>query len=362
MTHDTIITTDTATYDIVTDYYGRQLQGTSDLKTSACCDISNMPAWLKPLLARIHPDVLSRYYGCGLICPPLLAGCRVLDLGCGSGRDVYALAQLVGPQGSVVGVDMTDEQLAVARAHQTHHAQVFGFANVEFVQGYIERLDELGLAPGSFDVIVSNCVVNLSPDKDAVLAGVQRLLKPGGEFYFSDVYADRRVPAALRNDPVLYGECLGGALYWKDFERLAQRHGFADPRLVDDRPLDITDPQLAARTGNLRFYSASYRLFKLTTLESACEDYGQAVVYRGSIPEHASRFALDKHHDIQTGKVFPVCGNTWHMLQGTRFAPHFDFIGNFDTHYGIFEGCGASLPFQPPTSVANDFCGPAGCC
>ena len=353
---------DNTTYDIVTEYYGRQLQTTADLKTSACCDVSNMPAWLKPLLSRIHPEVLSKYYGCGLVCPPLLEGCRVLDLGCGSGRDVYALAQLVGPQGSVVGVDMTDEQLAVAREHQRHHSDLFGYNNVEFLHGYIERLEDLGLEPGSFDVIVSNCVVNLSPDKDAVLAGVQRLLKPGGEFYFSDVYADRRVPTAVKNDPVLYGECLGGALYWKDFERLAHRHGFADPRLVEDRPLDINDPQLAARTGNLRFFSATYRLFKLAALESACEDYGQAVIYKGSVPEHLSRFALDKHHDIQTGKVFPVCGNTWLMLHGTRFAQHFDFIGNFDTHYGIFEGCGMSLPYNPASNLASGGSGSAACC
>ena len=101
-------------YDIVQDYYGRQLQNSGDLKTTACCDISLMPEWLKPLLARIHPEVLSRYYGCGLVCPPKLEGCRVLDLGCGSGRDAYALAQLVGPTGEVVGVDMTDGQLAIA--------------------------------------------------------------------------------------------------------------------------------------------------------------------------------------------------------------------------------------------------------
>jgi len=333
-------------HDIVQDYYGRQLQSTADLKTTACCDISQVPEWLKPLLARIHPEVLSRYYGCGLVCPPVLAGCRVLDLGCGSGRDVYALAQLVGASGQVVGVDMTDEQLAVAERHRGHQAQAFGYDNVRFVQGYIERLDELGLAPASFDVIVSNCVVNLSPDKAAVMRGVQHLLKPGGEFYFSDVYADRRVPEAVRNDPVLYGECLGGALYWNDFLRLARLHGFADPRLVDDRPLAVTDPALAARIGPLNFYSATWRLFKLDALESACEDYGQAVVYLGSMAAHPDRFVLDKHHAIETGRVFPVCGNTWHMLQGTRFAPHFQFIGNFDRHYGLFEGCGSSMPFD----------------
>ena len=344
-------------YDIVQDYYGRQLQSTSDLKTSACCDISAVPEWLKPLLSRIHPDVLSRYYGCGLVCPPLLQGCRVLDLGCGSGRDVYALAQLVGPTGSVVGVDMTDEQLAIAEKYRAHHAGVFGYDNIKFLQGYIERLEDLDLKPGSFDVIVSNCVVNLSPDKDAVMRGVHRLLKPGGEFFFSDVYADRRVPAAVRNDPVLYGECLGGALYWNDFLRLSHQHGFADPRLTTDRPLEITDPALAVRAGNLRFYSATYRLFKIAELETACEDYGQAVIYKGTIAEHPDRFGLDKHHDIQTGKVFPVCGNTWRMLQDTRFAPHFEFIGDFSRHFGIFEGCGTAIPYE--TSAAN---AAAACC
>lgn len=333
-------------YDVVQDYYGKQLQSSDDLKTTACCDISQIPNWLKPLLSNIHDEVLSRYYGCGLVCPPLLEGCRVLDLGCGSGRDVYALAQLVGKTGHVVGVDMTAEQLAVARAHQAYHSEKFGYDNVTFLEGFIEKLNELGLEPNSFDVIVSNCVVNLSPDKDAVLAGVHRLLKTGGEFYFSDVYASRRVPEAVKNDPVLYGECLGGALYWNDFLRIAHRTGFADPRLTEDRPLLITDPVLAQRAGNIEFFSATYRLFKIDALETACEDYGQAVIYRGTIPEHPHRFMLDAHHDIETGKVFPVCGNTWLMLHDTRFKDHFQFIGDFSTHYGIFEGCGSDLPFQ----------------
>ena len=87
-------------------------------------------------------------------------------------------------------------------------------------------------------------------------------------------------------------------------------------------------------------------MFKLAALESACEDCGPAVIHHGRIPQQSARFVLDKHHDIETSKVFAVCGNTLHMLHGTRFAPHFSFVGNFDTHYGIFEGCGTNLPFD----------------
>tara|TARA_R110001599_G_scaffold337686_1_gene556201 strand:- start:19857 stop:20894 length:1038 start_codon:yes stop_codon:yes gene_type:complete len=344
-------------HEIVQDYYGHQLQATSDLKTSACCDISLVPTWLKPLLANIHPEVLSRYYGCGLVCPPLLEGCRVLDLGCGSGRDVYALAQLVGATGEVVGVDMTAQQLEVAERHRDFHAKKFGYDNVRFINGLIEHLEELDLAPGSFDVIVSNCVVNLSPDKQAVLRGIHRLLKPGGEFYFSDVYCDRRVPADVHNDPELYGECLGGALYWNDFLRLSHAAGFLDPRLVEDRPLEISDPTLAEKVANLQFFSATYRLFKLDELESACEDYGQSVIYRGSIPDYPNQLMLDKHHAIEVGKEFRVCGNTWRMLHDTRFAAHFDFIGDFSRHLGLFEGCGGGLPFSE-----TDTGGASPCC
>ncbi|TFH75181.1 methyltransferase domain-containing protein [Gammaproteobacteria bacterium LSUCC0112] len=345
-------------YDVVKDYYGKQLQSSADLKTSACCDPSAMPEWLKPLLTRIHPEVLARYYGCGLVAPAALEGCTILDLGCGTGRDVYALAQMTGASGRIIGLDMTEEQLAVAQQHQAWHAHQLGFDNVQFVQGYMEHLEQLDLAPGSVDVIVSNCVLNLSPDKAAVLNGIFRLLKPGGEFYFSDVYADRRVPDAVKHDPELYGECLGGALYWNDFQHMARRAGFTDPRLVEDRPLTITDPAIAARLGPIRFYSATYRLFKLQDLEPDCEDYGQAVIYKGSLLHAPDRFVLDKHHDIETGRVFPVCGNTWRMLHDTRFAAHFEFIGDFSKHFGIFEGCGGGLPFDTPVAGSAS----AACC
>lgn len=344
----------------VQEYYGKTLQASEDLQTNACCTDDVMPDFLKSVLSNIHDEVMMRYYGCGLVCPELLTGAKILDLGSGSGRDVYALAQLVGEQGEVVGVDMTDEQLEVANRHIEYHSERFGFAktNTRFKKGYIEKLNELDLEPGSFDLIVSNCVINLSTDKEAVLKQAFELLKLGGEIYFSDVYADRRVPQTLVDDPLLYGECLSGALYWNDFINLAKKAGFADPRLVSDRPITIENPKISAKVGHINFFSATYRLFKLPDLESHCEDYGQAVIYQGSIEHQPNAFTLDKHHHIETGKVFPVCGNTWKMLHDTRFKPHFKFIGNFDTHFGIFDGCGTSMPFDLDKDQSNG----AGCC
>lgn len=349
-------------HEEVQAYYGKTLQGSQDLQTNACCTDTSLPAYLKPILSNIHDEVTTRYYGCGLIAPAALEGMRILDLGCGAGRDVYALSALVGESGSVVGVDMTDEQLAVANRHRDFHAQRFGYreSNVTFLKGYIEKLDQLDLPDNSFDIIVSNCVINLSPDKAAVLQQAHRLLKPGGELYFSDVYADKRVPAELVDDPLLYGECLSGALYWNDFVNLSKRCGFADPRLVEDRPISISNPAIEAKLASLRFFSATYRLFKIEGLEPACEDYGQAVIYKGTLPHLRETFLLDKHHLIQRGKVFPVCGNTYRMLNESRFSPHFEFIGNWDTHYGIFEGCGTSLPFDAGNTGSAASGG--GCC
>lgn len=135
--------------------------------------------------------------------------------------------------------------------------------------------------------------------------------------------------------------------------------GFVDPRLVSDRPLAITDPVIAERVDVHHFFSATYRLFKLEGLEPQCEDYGQAVRYRGTLPEQPQSYKLDKHHQIDSGRMFPVCGNTWKMLAQTRLASHFEFYGDFKKHYGVCRGCGTEMPYSS-TNRANDM--PDGPC
>jgi len=353
--------TEELTHDQVQDYYGKVLQKSEDLKTNACCTGGRPPEYLLAPLKNIHPEVSDKYYGCGLVAPDDLDGLKILDLGSGSGRDCYLLAQLVGKDGRVCGVDMTQQQLDVATKHLGYHADKFGFANVEFRKGYIEDLRAAGLEDNSFDVIVSNCVVNLSPNKEAVLREAYRVLKHGGEMFFSDVYSDRRVPKDLVEDPVLFGECLGGALYWNDFITLAKKVGFNDPRLFTDSRITIQNKKVEKAVGNIQFFSATFRLIKLPSLESACEDYGQAVIYKGTVANQPLSFKLDAHHDIATGRVFPVCRNTHMMLYDTRFRRHFDFVGEAKVHFGLFEGCGSRIPFASAAPANGSGTGESCC-
>jgi arsenite methyltransferase len=360
----------------VQDYYGQTLQTSDDLATNACCTAGAPPTYIQECLNRINPTTLKKYYGCGLCLPSYdLEGCSVLDLGCGAGRDVYIASQLVGKEGRVVGVDMTPEQLETAKEYQDYHSEKFGFANTEFHQGYLESLDDIdALEKESFDVIISNCVINLCTDKPAVLKACYDLLKPGGELYFSDVYANRRVPETLQKNPLLWGECLSGALYWNDFQNMAKQAGFNDPRLVEDAPITVESKKVqnmidSEGHSSIKFFSATYRLFKMPELEPACEDFGQAVIYKGTLPRAESGWLLDKHHYFEAGRIHPVCGNTWYMLKNRNLADHFDFVGDFSRHYGIFEGCGSSLPYdlQPAstgkgTSIESNSSGNGGGC
>ena len=342
----------------IQEYYGKELVSNEDLKTNACCTIKAPPKHIREILSQIHDEVQIKYYGCGLTIPYELEGLKVLDLGSGSGRDCYIASKLVGQKGEVVGVDMTDEQLAVANKYIDYHTEVFGFqrANTRFVKGNIDHLDKLGLEDESFDLIISNCVINLAMDKQKVLDEAFRLLKPGGEMYFSDVYSDRRIKPELQKDPVLWGECLSGALYWNDFLNFSKKAGFTDPRVTESRSLLVENAELEEKLGDIDFYSVTYRLFKLDGLESDCEDYGQSVRYKGTIEGKPHSYNLDDHHHFPKGKMMTVCGNTYKMLFDTRFAKHFEFFGNWDTHYGIFEGCGGNIPFKGDVNAGEACC------
>lgn len=348
------------THAVVQQYYGETLESSADLKTTACCTAAAPSEDVSALLADIHEEVASRYYGCGLVLPEALDGLRILDLGCGAGRDVYLLARLVGADGFVTGVDMTPAQLDVARAFLDYHMERYGYGrpNIEFVQANIEALDQTDLADASYDLIVSNCVVNLAVDKAAVLRSAYRLLKPGGEMYFSDIYADRRVPAELRNDPVMYGECLAGAMYWNDFVMLARDCGFADPRMVEESPVDVTDPELAARAGELRFRSVTCRLFRAPGLEANREDYGQQAVYSGGVPGHPGVFRLDADFAFPRGEAVAVCGNTARILTSGRFSEFFTIIDPNTGHLGAFDGISSQPDFSADDSAAPG----GGCC
>lgn len=337
----------------VKEYYGQTLSNSNDLQTNACCDPNEMPTRIKAILKELAPEILERFYGCGSPIPHALREKTVLDLGCGTGRDAFVLSKLVGPNGHVIGVDMTAEQLAVAHKYEATQAEKFGYSkpNTRFVQGYIEDLRTVDIADNSIDLVVSNCVVNLSPDKEKVFAEIFRVLKPGGELFFSDIFADRRIPEHLVQDPVLLGECLSGALYLEDFRRMMRSSGCMDYRIVTQRPILIGNEELAARIGMVQFSSATVRAFKLDTLEDICEDYGQVATYLGSIPESPHHFLLDDHHIFETGRPMRVCGNTASMLEETRYSEHFVVAGDRSTHFGVFD-CSPSTS-NPSSQVPN---------
>lgn len=344
-------------HESVQEYYGETLTTNADLQTTACCSPDDMLDSHKQILGKLEDEILTKFYGCGSPLPPVLDGCTVLDLGCGTGRDVYLAAALAGKDGRVIGIDMTDNQLEVARRLQPQQCCKLGLPEdaVSFRKGIIEDLAASGIEDNSVDVVISNCVINLAPDKEKVFREIFRVLRPGGELYFSDVYADRRIPASLQADPELHGECLAGALYDEDFRRILARLGCLDYRVVSESPIAVTNPAMFALTGDIEFVSRTIRAFKLDDLEDRCEDFGQAVRYKGGVHEMPHGFLLDRSHYFAAGKFELVCGNTASMLQNTRYGKYFEVIGDRSQHFGIFPDCGSE--FAEPETVAS-----GGCC
>jgi ubiquinone/menaquinone biosynthesis C-methylase UbiE len=182
----------------------------------------------------LPPEVAEATLGCGN--PHAIASLKegevVLDLGSGAGLDCFLAARQVGPTGRAIGLDMTDNMLELARRNQ----QKVGLTNVEFRKGEIEKIP---LENNSVDVIISNCVINLSPDKDAVFREAFRVLKPGGRFAVSDMVTRGEVPAAFRNAIELWSGCLSGALDERDYAQRLRAAGFVDVQVVSSVALPV---------------------------------------------------------------------------------------------------------------------------
>ncbi|XP_053161502.1 arsenite methyltransferase isoform X2 [Hemicordylus capensis] len=310
-------------YREVQDYYGKELTKTKDLKTNACRTLARpLPAFVREALQCVHEEVSAKYYGCGLVIPECLENCWILDLGSGSGRDCYVLSKLVGKNGHVTGVDMTEAQVEVAKKHVAYHMNKFGYQkpNVSFIHGYMEKLGEAGLKDESYSIVISNCVVNLSPDKRAVLREAYRVLKEGGEMYFSDVYASHDLPEEIRKHRVLWGECLAGALWWKDLYKIAEEVGFWPPRLVTTSRITLANKEVESVVGDCQFVSATFRLFKIP---KDVLPQQQEVIYKGGIVGHEKELEFDINYKFKQGEVVDVDEETAALLQNSRFASKF---------------------------------------
>ena len=293
--------------------------------------------------------VKNRHYGCGCPIPDDdLSGITVLDLGSGAGVDAFIASHKVGPSGFVHGIDMTNEQLAVANKHADEVADAFGFParNTAFHKDFIEVADSI--PDDSVDLVISDCVINLSPRKDLVFQTIQRVLKEGGEFYISDIAADREVPDSIRKDPEMIAECLGGAMYehaWFDTMKDAGVHGSArvQPPCCSDRGERRADYVLIANGQGIQVRQRA---------RPALRGLRQVAVYKGNSPDAAARFVFDDHHIFEAHRPTAVCRNTARMISETRLGRYFE-VTPAVKHFGLFP-CGRSRPAANRLSPAAD--------
>lgn len=249
----------------VKDYYGKSLTTSGDLITNVCKLGVKPTKEIIETLKLIPDEVKNRFYGCGTPFIDNVKNLTVLDLGSGSGRDCYVMANLVGKNGHVIGVDMTDELLEIANNNIEKYEKNLGWKpNLEFRKGYIEELNKIGINNNSINLCISNCVINLTSNKKNVLTQIYNVLKVNGRFVFSDTYANKKLPDSVRNDPKLVGECLGGSMSVDEFEELAKDIGFKNIEKKNINDININDEFLNEKFNNndIKFFSITYKLEK----------------------------------------------------------------------------------------------------
>jgi ubiquinone/menaquinone biosynthesis C-methylase UbiE len=324
----------------------RYAAAAAETEPALCCPVDYDPEYLKAIPA----EVIEKDYGCGDPSKHLRPGETVLDLGSGTGKICFIASQVVGPEGKVIGVDMTDDMLEVARRNAPVVAENIGHGNVEFRKGRIqdlaldlERLDrELRerpiadadsylaaealaadlrvkqplVADDSVDAVVSNCVLNLveTPLKRQLFEEIFRVLKKGGRAVISDIVSDEEIPRHLRDDPHLWSGCISGAYSEEGFLKAFEDAGFHGIEILkrDDDPWQTVE--------GIEFRSVTIQAWK--GKQGPCLERNQAVIYKGPF----RKILDDDGHALERGKRYAVCDKTFSLYQQDPYRDHFAFI------------------------------------
>ncbi|MEW6684445.1 MAG: methyltransferase domain-containing protein [Nitrospirota bacterium] len=310
---------------VVREFYGNAAETTQE---ELCCPVQPNPEDL----AHIPKEVVERFYGCGS--PVGAAGIQpgetTLDLGSGAGIDVFIAAKKVGPTGRTIGVDMTPQMLAVARDAQKDVASALGYDVVEFREGFLEQIPA---ETQSVDLVTSNCVINLSPDKPRVFAEMWRVLRDHGRIVIADIVADQEVPPHQRQDPRLWGECISGALTEEEFLAALERAGFYG--------LQVFKKTFWKEVEGFKFYSVTVRGFKFEKT-AGCVYAGQTATYLGPFKGASD----EEGHWFPRNVAVEVCTDTAAKLSHAPYA-------------GLFTVTGLTAEIHPTAAG----CDPAtGCC
>ncbi len=375
------------TADVESAVRSRYSEGARSLQPELCCPVQYDSRYLQV----IPQEVLDRDYGCGDPSRLVREGETVLDLGSGTGKIAFIAAQIVGAEGRVIGVDMNDDMLDLARRSQAVVARSLGYDNVEFRKGRIQDLDldlealERALArhpvadlaaldrlnaevarlrvesplvaTESVDVVVSNCVLNLvaTEEKGRLFREIHRVLKRGGRAVISDIVSDREVPDALQRDPELWSGCISGAFEEEAFLQAFEEAGFYGIRLEkrDAEPWQIVE--------GIAFRSVTVSAFK--GKEGACWDHGQAVLYRGPWKQAMD----DDGHVLQRAVPPAVCEKTFQIYCREPYAHQFEYLAPEAPPSEILPfACGVEPSRRDPSGLkglhGSGSCGPDGCC
>jgi arsenite methyltransferase len=324
----------------------RYSQGAVTVERDLCCPTSYDPK----LLQLIPQEVLERDYGCGDPTRYIQMGQTVLDLGSGAGKVCFLASQVVGPGGHVIGVDMNDEMLDVARRNAPEVASRIGYGNVDFRKGKIqdlaldlEKLEawliknpvrtaaDIGrlesameclreteplIPESSVDVVVSNCVLNLvkPDDKQKLFSELYRVLRRGGRAVISDIVSDEDVPERLKADPDLWSGCISGAFREDLFLEAFAQAGFYGVSLLDRQQ----EPWRTVE--GIEFRSITVAAYK--GKEGPCRDQKHAVVYRGPF----KKVEDDDGHVLHRGIRTAVCEKTYNIYSKDPYGPHFELV------------------------------------